>query len=1231
MTRKAKPAVVIGLGGTGQWVLTYVKKNLIDTFNVVPDTVQLLAFDTTSEETEATVEAEKREERAQVGNVMLDEAAEFVFLGGNIRQICRQIRDESKHPHIGSWLQAGYYLGAHEDDAYEISKGAGRRRPFGRMAVFYDLATGQPKITGKIEQAITNVKTAREQNVPIEIYVICSLAGGTGSGMFIDIAHLARVYAERAQVPFAVRGFLVLQNTFLPVTDISEVQPKTSAALRELDRFMLVFERDYPMYYSETKRELQTVYDSKLFDSCYLLDARRSRLPLDGEPPKLGVFPSVAECISTLLDSETGNTFDQLAKNVNEDLAHAQQELGKALYSSLGTYTYVLPVEDIIERNTFKLALELIQDRLLGITQDPATDALRVSSARMVEFKNLPRDEATGFLQMDKSPSNIPNLPFCQNVALALAEPLDRQDIVKAMADKGIDLLPWLTPVEKDEAIVQAGQRIQTILQTKLPVEVLTAKATREDYHTAADRIDRDIRAIRGRYLGREEAGGRRIAGEFQSGLIDYANRNRARFRRLLTEKLLLLLNGATDDPIVAKTGKLPYTEEFLQWIIKAWEEFEEFMRRVIDARAQDGRLAQARDYASQARQTMYDMVDDGGFLARLRGTAVKAEEAYIEAEDYLLDLERQDLLYQAVLNLATELRGIAQEARTQVNQWINILALGGPPDSGEVGVYTALLKGQTELKRRRDEQRRIKVYQYLTDDQVEDDLYAQRIDDRRMAEILRRFEWRLVGEDRFDLRFFYAIRRDRAEEQPELAKQPPPRQATATDFNVRLLMEHLRSYFYDIRTETIADRMADSLTAARAAKELLDASDAMISYTGFEQGKLQKHNFVCVNRSAQITYFDELADELKRSAPRDRDNQVIGLSNPHRCVIVSTADLLIGENTFPYDSARQAYRNHQGDRKLLHNFPAEVNASEYETRLTRPPLQEARRLLSPRLVALLEDREMPRRFVLALVYGLIHEEDVSAMSGPSEGQARKNQYVLRLDTASARQRREEPWRIRLTPPQDHPLLLDAMTNFVFVHLDPERGIRAIKDVTPETHILVEPIRMDKAIQIRESSIVSGREQAVEDFAGVLRSMSYELKPEGDFLLISAFRMFLADNEPALRRGEMDIVRERLATLVHDNRDCFDEKYKNELVAKFTDFIDAYQGDKIVAGGYDRLIRRLENYIDDKVQLLRGYREPDVQRGEKRPEDQLTRDLGSIMYIILWDEVQRLERLRDNR
>ncbi len=136
-----------------------------------------------------------------------------------------------------------------DSDAFDISRGAGQKRPFGRMSIFYDLQQAvQSKITNKIETALAEVIDANTHQAPVEIYIVASLAGGTGAGMFIDIAHLTRWLASRQiRTGFAIRGFLALHNTFRSVIKTEHVQPQVFAALRELDRFMLVFNQQYPI------------------------------------------------------------------------------------------------------------------------------------------------------------------------------------------------------------------------------------------------------------------------------------------------------------------------------------------------------------------------------------------------------------------------------------------------------------------------------------------------------------------------------------------------------------------------------------------------------------------------------------------------------------------------------------------------------------------------------------------------------------------------------------------------------------------------------------------------------------------------------------------------------------------------------------------------------------------------------------------------------------------------
>jgi len=1219
MSKVANPAVVIGLGGTGQWILTYLKKNLIDTYGEVPSTVRLLAFDTTSEKTEAEVSRDRKftEERAQVGAVTLG-TGEFTYLGGNIKKYCEGIKERKQYPHIGSWLQAETYLQTYDDDAYDISKGAGQRRQFGRMAVFYDLSTGESLIKGKIETAITEILKENERRQPIEIYVVCSIAGGTGSGMFIDIAHIARKLAEGAKVGFAVRGFIVLQNTFDPVISLQPVLPNAFAAIRELDRFMLVFDREYPMYYTEEYREpkhlFHGMHTSKLFDSCYLIDSVRSTRSLHGVEPKFGVYPSVAEAITALLDPETGNTFDQHYKNVNNDVGLAQQEIakspteaGSALYSSLGTFTYILPIFDIIERNTHKLAVELLRNHLLTLEENP-DGGLLATSAGQREFSVPPKEASLTFLAENKSRGGVLNLHFNQQVAAVLqsGRTKDSQYIADT-ALLGIELLTWLLPAEEDSVIALTASSLQKAMEVSLIAKVPNSKIERDDFHSAADRITRDVQKIHDRLLGYEESGARKVLGELQKGLNAYADRNIERFKSLVAERLRDILNGLQDDPLVTRQSKLPYAREWLDWLIQSYDEFAIFMREVVKSWTSQNEVALAREDVARTKQIMYDNRDATGLIDRIGGRAIKAQDAYIGAENYLLDLERQEALMRGVLDLTEAFKSVAQQAREQILAWLGILALGGATGSEETGTYRALLKQQSTLERRRKEQARIKVYEYLTDEKYEDELYSQCLSSDKLREVLRAFEWTIINTTQgIDIKLSY--------------KGTPLRTTsvkgeTATQFNAKFLLDNLRPYFNEISNQSIADRMEYLKTAERAAKELLDNSGALISYLPDDQKRSSKRNFVCVNRGAYVGYFNDLSVELAASAPTAKENKVIGLSNLHRCIVLSTTDLLVSKYTTPYQSASRSYTEYGGDRRLLHNFPAEVNSTWYEQRLSKAPLHQTVRLLSPVLVALLEDRDMVRRFVLSMFYGLVQLEE----SLQSDGH---NEYVLRLD----RTNQEDRSVIRLTAPSSSPNLLDAMTVFVYPRIDRDTGNRLIKDVTLELDLGISPDRVDQTLSRRKEAILSGLETITLELEQRLRGWSDLLTPIGKMQLPGVFRRFVSENERWIKRGDQDTLSTRLDVLLFDNDDCYEVAYKDELQGKILEILGEFSGERIQAVDGRYLIKKMERYIREEV---KPKHDADAIRrlpSEQKPS-QLMQDLYAIIHLVLWDEVQRLKQL----
>jgi hypothetical protein len=212
-----RPAIVIGLGGTGQWVLTFLKKDLLEIGGgVMPPGVKLLSFDTTSTTTAKTGQAGKREEEEDIraGSVRLVEGKEFIPIGDNVGALASEIA-AGKHSHL-QWFPARSFISKLPPAAFNTKEGSGQIRHMGRITVFRDLAAiNQSKVLSHLRAAMLDLQGKVSRDMQLEIIIVSSLAGGTGAGMLVDIALLVRAQAAKLVANnYVVRGFFILPRAF---------------------------------------------------------------------------------------------------------------------------------------------------------------------------------------------------------------------------------------------------------------------------------------------------------------------------------------------------------------------------------------------------------------------------------------------------------------------------------------------------------------------------------------------------------------------------------------------------------------------------------------------------------------------------------------------------------------------------------------------------------------------------------------------------------------------------------------------------------------------------------------------------------------------------------------------------------------------------------------------------------------------------------------------------------
>ncbi len=553
-------------------------------------------------------------------------------------------------------------------------------------------------------------------------------------------------------------------------------------------------------------------------------------------------------------------------------------------------------------------------------------------------------------------------------------------------------------------------------LETSLQDRVRPSSVEGDDPTEGCNRIQRGVRDFRAEHLGRD-VDGRRVGGLYRIALDQCMTIHRDRYRLLLREHLLHLLNGpdpTNRDYQHEKRGKLGQAQALLTQLARYFADLSALLGQVKAFRAARDELRSAQEEASLARLEMEAKKGKKGslgiFVKNLQ-PAVQAQRAYIDAERHVIDIEVKDLFFDVLQLTSDILRAVTEEHKATVETWIAALVRGQTGLLADPGLHAYLRNGAAQHAAHRQEKRRIAVHEYLTDDAYEARLY-QNVSEGKFAEALTRLVWEAEPQrDNFQLL---------------LSGCSPVTAAadgrSATDRNAKYLLGIARDFCAPLRDLTIAERLIE-YDVQRLAEMLLDRCDPLIRYDSAKTGGEQElRYFICVNEGRQKAYFNEFRAVLKRLGASARDNQILHSANPYTCTILATADVIASAGLHAFAGAEREYNNYPGDARLLHCFPAEVNAVQLEQML--PRIREPRRRFSHVLTAMLEDRALVDLFILAFAYRFIRLEEAGGVNG--------NRWMLNLTNA---QRTGEE-QIALTGADRRPSLYDAMECFVFHQAD---------------------------------------------------------------------------------------------------------------------------------------------------------------------------------------------------
>ena len=364
------PALVVGIGGTGLAVLRAMRQQLTNSYGrpTLPH-LRWLYIDTDPDSAESALTDSKHGVFAQEEVLLL-----------RLKRSSHYLSHDTLPP-VDSWLPP--------ESLFRIQRTLTTDgvRSLGRLAlcdhyhvVCHRLRTAlEPFLNTKaIEEADRLTRLGIRSTFP-RTYLVTSLTGGTGSGMFLDLAYLAK----REMKSFGLRphtiGYFGVPEESTETTD-AQAQSNANAALNELNHFG-VPDRPYEAIFD--KREGRVEDSERAFHRCTMF-----RVPSRLDP---SVFEAVAALPANLALAELLMPMD---RNVHSN----DPPVAANLMEAAGIYRITWPRSAILRRSAWRLVR-----RTLSTWVSPGEEGVAVVARRIVGDKwpelHLDRTELQKSLQ----------------------------------------------------------------------------------------------------------------------------------------------------------------------------------------------------------------------------------------------------------------------------------------------------------------------------------------------------------------------------------------------------------------------------------------------------------------------------------------------------------------------------------------------------------------------------------------------------------------------------------------------------------------------------------------------------------------------------------------------------------------------------------------------------------------------------------------------------------------
>jgi len=305
----------------------------------------------------------------------------------------------SKDPQALQWLDRGY------QPRPGFKPGAGQIRVESRLGFFYYSAEIRQRLRQLVTSSLRPGITWRQDSPPkFNVYLFCTLAGGTGSGSFLSIAYMIEDVIREQEWQPRVVGNLLLSSLMVDKVGPElhpDIHANTYAALKELEHLTKL---DYAQVKREGRTHEEFVYcrdendravqrvHSRPFFVAFLFD----RPPHLGLPDVQGAIADAAylQVFTPIMDNLAGE-LDNYEKHLEEltrfpgDLKNVGLGYTKN-FGAYGAVAMVLPGYDLLEYSALRFAAQAIRGQItFGVDRtDPGDDRARALAKLAVDYND---------------------------------------------------------------------------------------------------------------------------------------------------------------------------------------------------------------------------------------------------------------------------------------------------------------------------------------------------------------------------------------------------------------------------------------------------------------------------------------------------------------------------------------------------------------------------------------------------------------------------------------------------------------------------------------------------------------------------------------------------------------------------------------------------------------------------------------------------------------------------